>query len=69
MSTCRLSALYDFLLSSGCALTDTPHRRSLLQSSSRRLPIPAKLSPAKYTNKMVTTSKTLKSTILEIAIL
>lgn len=44
-------------------------RRPLLQSSSRRLSIPASLSPAKYTNKMVTTSKTLKSTILEIAIL
>jgi hypothetical protein len=45
------------------------HRRPLLQSSSRRLPTPASPLPAKYTNKMVTSSKTLKSTILEIAIL
>lgn len=44
-------------------------RRSLLQSSGRRPPRTMKPSPARCTNRTVTTSKTLKSTILEIAIL
>jgi hypothetical protein len=46
-----------------------PYRRPRPQSLSRRPSSLAKLSPARSTNKMVTTLKTLKSMILGIAIL